>query len=88
MNVGHWSFDKALIVLVSPMTADQIGELVFRIHNLLVNYMSRNMAWKLETMVGKVEEIVYDDCSRWTYPFMKIQVKMDNMQPLQDIKDK
>ncbi|KGN65307.1 hypothetical protein Csa_019806 [Cucumis sativus] len=55
------------------MTADQIGELVFRIHNLLVNYMSRNMAWKLETMVGKVEEIVYDDCSRWTYPFMKIQ---------------
>lgn len=89
MAEGPWTFDRALVVMVSPNSEDNLVDMRFnktafwvQVHNVPFNCMNFTMAKCLGNMIGSVVEIDNDEVSDWTGPFMRIRVVFDILKPL------
>lgn len=87
--LGHWTFEKGLLVLV-PLTETDRPDLVeftycsFRIqvHNVPFQLQTREMGVRFGEVVGRVEVVSGEDTLSLIGPFLCIRVCIDVRQPL------
>lgn len=86
---GPWTFDKSLIVMISPKESDTISNMEFQkaalwiqIHNVPFSFLNRAMAQILGETIGSIEEIDCDDNDKLIGPFMRLRILIDVMKPL------
>lgn len=88
LSSGPWSFDKSLIVFVSPQASDKVSDLSFdevsfwvQVHNIPLTRQSRDFALMLGEKIGSVEEVDGTDFDNWTGPIIRLRIRLSLKKP-------
>lgn len=84
LNSGPWTFDNALLVLISPSVADRPDTMAFthcsfwvQVHNISFKHLTRDVALLLGGAIGLVKEMGGEDTFCWIGTFVRIRLRTD-----------
>ncbi|KAK3211147.1 hypothetical protein Dsin_015853 [Dipteronia sinensis] len=90
LNGGPWSFERAIIVFEKPTGEEVVNDMLFnwvdfwvRIHNIPSICMTEEIGYFLGNMIGEVKELDLETNYDGSGHFLRVRVKVQTKEPLQ-----